>query len=58
MLFIYRFFVEYRLYKAYSDIKFCRVSKIKYFSKIRDYKSYSKYLFLIFILNTYSKYLF
>lgn len=39
MVFIYDFFMKNRLY---SDFKFYRISKIKYFLEIRDFKYYPK----------------
>jgi hypothetical protein len=39
MVFIYDFFMKNRLY---SDFKFYRISKIKYFLEIRDFKNYPK----------------
>jgi hypothetical protein len=39
MIYLYDFFIKNRLY---SDFKFYRVTKIKKFISIRDYKNYSK----------------
>jgi hypothetical protein len=39
MILIYNFFMKNRLY---SDFKFYRISKIKYFLEIRDFKNYPK----------------
>lgn len=39
MIFLYDYFMQNRLY---SDLKFYRISKIKYFIEIRSYKKESK----------------